>query len=82
MDGERGNNEPGIVTGGGLRNAFSRGTGKGGLRNADKKRSGFGISPRGTMSSTHQIHLVCRRQVRRIDVIVYWWRVSFRVRPP
>ena len=38
MDGERGNNEPGIVTGGGLRNAFSRGTGKGGLRNADKKK--------------------------------------------
>ena len=33
MDGERGNNEPGIVMGRGLRDAFSRETGEGGLRN-------------------------------------------------
>lgn len=33
IDGERGNNEPGIVVGGGLRVAFSRETGEGGLRN-------------------------------------------------
>jgi hypothetical protein len=32
MDGERGNNEPGMVGRGGFRNAFSRGTGEGGLR--------------------------------------------------
>lgn len=33
MDGERGNNEPGIVIGGGLRDGFSREAGEGGLRN-------------------------------------------------
>ena len=33
MDGERGNSEPGIVAGRGLRDVFSRKTGEGGLRN-------------------------------------------------
>ena len=33
VDGERGNNEPGIVGGGGFRNVLSRGIGEGGLRN-------------------------------------------------
>lgn len=32
MDGERGNSEPGIVEGGGFKNALSRRTGEGGLR--------------------------------------------------
>jgi hypothetical protein len=32
MDGERGNNEPGMVGREGFRNAFSRGIGGGGLR--------------------------------------------------
>ena len=33
IDGERGNSEPGMVAGRGLRDVFSRETGEGGLKN-------------------------------------------------
>ena len=46
MDGERGNNEPGMVVRGGFRDAFSWGAGKDGLRNSGWKGRGLGVSPR------------------------------------
>ena len=82
MDGERGNNEPGMVVRGGFRDAFSWGAGKDGLRNSGWKFILGWVLRRGMVDPTHQTHSAYEgRQDRRSGAIVRSWSVSFHAHP-